>query len=544
MKKIVCLALCLVFLFLFVGCEEGSFLELEIIAEDVTDVAVGEYTLRYSIPDISVYEDKYSATVTVNVFDQDNKEVDVKNNRILEIKADYTYTVTVLVQGIEKGEPVRESKQFTVTAIKTPRKVTFSYHGVKHKEIEVPYGGKINLSDYPVPDVYTMSGSGVTQVITSKKWMLEVDGRRTDLTQGHLDNITEDMTIVAEYVYSTHYDDITITFDNGEGEPTDSIVQIAGQRIEMPSLPRREGYIFDGWYEDPEYDQIFSWVNTQTIVDSMTLYAKWLLNDTQEYEQYFRYFGKNVVEDTYYTDTNGYPYYTAFLNRQTSYPDVICVPVGHNNIPVRGFENTKKDPNDIYSGYSAGAFEDSTVTEVTIPTTFRYPGVSSFKNCLSLTKITFLGTEMITFGSRAFYGCSALESIVLPEGLTTAGEMTFYNCTSLTSVTLPSTLTEIGDDMFSGCSSLTSIVIPDKVRSINANAFASCKKLSTVTIGRNSSLVFVATGTSPSFYGCDDLSSITLPYCFKGSTSIKNAFPSHTYLFYHEEPEKEEGTEN
>ena len=69
------------------------------------------------------------------------------------------------------------------------------------------------------------------------------------------------------------------------------------------------------------------------------------------------------------------------------------------------------------------------------------------------------------------------------EGYTSIGDWAFYGCTGLTSVTIPNSVTSIGYEAFSGCSSLTSVTIGNSVTSIGWSAFAGCRSLSFMTIG-------------------------------------------------------------
>lgn len=75
-------------------------------------------------------------------------------------------------------------------------------------------------------------------------------------------------------------------------------------------------------------------------------------------------------------------------------------------------------------------------------------------------------------GTNAFYECSSLVSIVIPEGVERIESYAFSGCTKLTSVTLPNSLTDIRANAFWKCSALNQITIPENVRSIASDAFS------------------------------------------------------------------------
>ena len=79
--------------------------------------------------------------------------------------------------------------------------------------------------------------------------------------------------------------------------------------------------------------------------------------------------------------------------------------------------------------------------------------------------------ESYCIGDNAFYGRNEIDTIVLPETVTSIGASAFYNCTSLSSVNIPSAVTTIGDNAFYGCSSLATIDIPTSVSFVGDNAF-------------------------------------------------------------------------
>ena len=64
--------------------------------------------------------------------------------------------------------------------------------------------------------------------------------------------------------------------------------------------------------------------------------------------------------------------------------------------------------------------------------------------------------------------------------VTSIGDRAFYDCTGLTSVTIPNSVRSIGSSAFSNCTGLTSVTIPNSVRSIGSSAFSNCTGLTDV----------------------------------------------------------------
>lgn len=90
------------------------------------------------------------------------------------------------------------------------------------------------------------------------------------------------------------------------------------------------------------------------------------------------------------------------------------------------------------------------------------------------------GTEVIC--DRAFECCKSLQSITIPNSVTSIGYGVFELCESLQSVTIPNSVTNIGDGAFRWCYSLQSVTIPNSVTSIGDHAFELCDSLQSVTI--------------------------------------------------------------
>ena len=85
-------------------------------------------------------------------------------------------------------------------------------------------------------------------------------------------------------------------------------------------------------------------------------------------------------------------------------------------------------------------------------------------------------------GRFAFQG-AALESVALPEGVTSIEDYAFAHNDRLKEITLPQSLTSIGKAVFFWCAALESIALPDGVTSVGDNAFSTCVSLKELALG-------------------------------------------------------------
>lgn len=109
-----------------------------------------------------------------------------------------------------------------------------------------------------------------------------------------------------------------------------------------------------------------------------------------------------------------------------------------------------------------------------------YSDGRTFKGCYSLRDVTF-GNDLITIGNQTFEN-TAIENVILPEGLTNLGEGAFSQCEKLTSVVFPKSLSAIGERAFNNCTSLIKIEMPTGLTSIGSDAFNGCTSLEEVSI--------------------------------------------------------------
>ena len=109
-----------------------------------------------------------------------------------------------------------------------------------------------------------------------------------------------------------------------------------------------------------------------------------------------------------------------------------------------------------------------------------YSGVVNIPASVSYNGATY---TVKSIGSYVFFYCSNLQSVTIPNSVTTIGYRAFIGCSNLQSVTMPNSVTTIGNGAFIGCTSLQSVTIPNSVTTIGELAFYKCTNLCSLTVG-------------------------------------------------------------
>ena len=132
------------------------------------------------------------------------------------------------------------------------------------------------------------------------------------------------------------------------------------------------------------------------------------------------------------------------------------------------------------------------------------------------------------------WGFKNVETIIIPEGVTSIGEDAFTYCEGLKNIEIPEGVTIIGDYAFSYCRSLLEVTIPPSVEEIGDGVFASCKSLKNIEISEGVSLIGERV-----FSNCTSLSELIIPFSVTsiGKESFRNCTGLRTIKIY-----KDEGT--
>ena len=145
-----------------------------------------------------------------------------------------------------------------------------------------------------------------------------------------------------------------------------------------------------------------------------------------------------------------------------------------------------------YSGQPTGmddsAFNDCTsLQSIYIPENITSIDAGAFNDCTSLQSIN-IPNSVTSIGNSAFSNCSSLQSINIPNSITSISERTFFGCSSLQTINIPNSINSIGTYAFSNCSSLQSINIPESVTSIGNNAFSGCSSINKAIISSSATI--------------------------------------------------------
>ena len=164
------------------------------------------------------------------------------------------------------------------------------------------------------------------------------------------------------------------------------------------------------------------------------------------------------------------------------------------------------------SAFAGHVFSSPSLQSITIPDSVTSIGVSAFEFCSSLQSVTIPESVTIIKGNP-FGDCPA--RVINRSNHFTIFEGNLYTSDRRKLISylskgenfiIPDSVTSIGDRAFKGCSSLQSVTIPDSVTSIGRSAFWGCKSLKSVTIPDS-----VTSIGDYAFSFCKSLQSVTIP---------------------------------
>ena len=339
-----------------------------------------------------------------------------------------------------------------------------------------------------------------------------------------------------EAIYHIEADGEVIIYLNGEWADLPDTYYSTG----TITIPRTDE---DQYYEVYMECQSYGGMIIVPYEDYLVLPARGSLYDFEADGIYYKIIGDNKVSVTYRDlDFNTYsgdvtiPAVTTFEG--VTY-DVVAIR-SHAFYACNRLTGVNL-PNSLID-IGAGAFRNSTLPEITIPSSVKSIGNGAFlirsgfqrvnitdlvawcnisfetrfANPLYYAHHLFLnGSEvtdlvipdgMTAVKRYSFYGCTGLSSVVIPDAVTSVGRSSFGECTGMTSLVLGNSLKMIGDSAFYMCTGLTSIVLPDALETLGFWAFSKCTGLTDLTL--NNTLKVVGRNA---FAYCSALTGVVIP---------------------------------
>lgn len=244
----------------------------------------------------------------------------------------------------------------------------------------------------------------------------------------------------------------TVSFDTIGGDHIDSVLVHHGDKIPNPSVPYKEGYTFNGW----SYNGVPWNLKTDRVKSDMTLRA---------------IFSANIYKITFDSDGG-----SLVKPISEEYDHRVTLP-----------ETTKEG-----FAYAGWDYNNKIVKVLDVPATnltlkvvwdIDYTVWYVWRNELRAYKgdfekiylpayylLDFNKVNIDIIKNGCFSSNLKIKEVIIPEGIKTIDNSAFFGCSSLEKVTLPNTLESIGSFAFY-MSNIKEIVIPSSVTKINVYAF-------------------------------------------------------------------------
>lgn len=311
-------------------------------------------------------------------------------------------------------------------------------------------------------------------------------------------------------------------------------VNLNGQWEETTAVPNPDSTLYDGVYRSASSYNVNNGVSIMyiTITDcsSFKMYIRSYAESNYDYVMVSQ-LDKTITGSTSYSDTTLIKAHTRG-NQQSgtalsSYTlvEFTGIASGEHTITVVYRKDSSVNNGDDRGYVLIPKIKEEGDTE--IDTTYSIQYTSSDGNIVTPPYTSVFGVNIIsnnyingqgiisfdgpitTIGNYAFYMCSNLTNITIPDSVTTIGDWAFYGCRNLTEFTgkfaedngrilvidgvltafapagitkynIPDNVTEIGYVVFGDCTRLTSVTIGDSVTTMGDKVFYHCTSLTSV----------------------------------------------------------------
>lgn len=159
----------------------------------------------------------------------------------------------------------------------------------------------------------------------------------------------------------------------------------------------------------------------------------------------------------------------------------IVIPSMYNGLPV--------------TEISRYAFQSTSIQSITLPNTITTIGVGAFSFCSELNNVYIndlsswcnidfetASSNPLSRNARLIVNGEEVTSLIIPDGVHIIKPFAFASNSRITSVILPNSITSIGRCAFEYCDSLESVALPNSITNIGESAFKSCLSLDDITL--------------------------------------------------------------
>lgn len=494
--------------FLVCACDTHDITELnldniEIDAIDAMNIAVGEYTVPYTIENLNEYVAQYGIIIIITVIDEEYNPIDVSGNTF-NVESGKVYSINIKVFN---GDTVIKSKDITVTAIvsdteqlmklDTPANLQlYSNDSIIFNTVlnatsyELSINGStvtLNAATYNISALYDTPGEYTIKVRAKADGYTESEYSANLIVSTEIENIALVSSPKTNYVAGDYldYDRITIEATYGDGRKT--ILDRAGCLISKPSgialttddteidiihvasdksvsfaitvIPFDEAiwtvtFNGDGGIRDGGGEEIQSGIPHKGSAIAPQYNKKGYL--FLRWNKDFSTVTENITISAEWLDlsvgTTGLDYQSSYNYQYyivTGYwgsDEYVVIPSTYNNLPVKKIDNS--------------AFYNRTVPHcIYLSESIDSIGMDSFAGCTNLTEfhvsednMQFSANDGILFTKtgNALIKCPQNKSgeIVLDGNINTISSNAFANCTNISNIVIPDSVYDIGSQAF------------------------------------------------------------------------------------------------